>query len=175
MSRKKLQGTDTGLKKRQREQNGRETLAKDVLQNLRVVVRTTQSHSRWIEKSSGVSGAQLWAMWELFTNPGQKVSELSKALSIHQSTASNMLDKLEEKGLIRRDRSGPDQRVVQLFLTSKGTELLSDAPRPAQGAIMDALKGMGDDDLQKLNQGLSVLLEHMQVSEVQAAMKPISE
>ena len=175
MAKQKIQTAAQGLQKKQREKNERETLTKDVLQNLRVVVRTTQAHSRWIEKSSGVSGAQLWAMWELFANPGQKVSELSRALSIHQSTTSNMLDKLEDKGLIRRDRSGPDQRVVQLFLTSKGTELLSDAPRPAQGAIMDALKGMGNEDLQQLNHGLAVLLEHMQVSEAQAALRPIAE
>lgn len=173
--RKKIQRVSPGLQRKPRQKNEREDLTKDVLQHLRVVVRTTQAHSRWIEKSSGVSGAQLWAMWELFAHPGQKVSELSRALSIHQSTASNMLDKLEEKGLIRRDRSGPDQRVVQLFLTSKGSELLSGAPRPAQGAIKDALNNMPDKDLQQLNQGLRVLLEHMQVSEAQAALKPISE
>ncbi|MDH5232899.1 MAG: MarR family transcriptional regulator [Gammaproteobacteria bacterium] len=167
--------TETGLHKNDTLENKRETLSKEVLKNLRVVVRTTQAHSRWVEKSTGVSGAQLWAMWELFAKPGQKVSDLSRTLSIHQSTASNMLDKLEERGLIRRDRSGPDQRVVQLFLTSRGTEVLSDAPRPAQGAIINALNALSDNDLQQLNQGLGALMANMQVAETQAAMKPISE
>lgn len=175
MAKKVVQNAASGLQKNSRAQNERDLLAKDVLQHLRVVVRTAQAHSRWIEKCSGVSGAQLWAMWELFANPGQRVSDLSRALSIHQSTASNMLDKLEEKSLVRRDRSGPDQRVVQLFLTTKGVELLSDAPRPAQGALIDAIKAMADDDLQKLDAGLLALLAHMKVSEEQAAMKPISE
>lgn len=175
MRKKQLDVNSGGLNKQFTSSNDREALTKEALQHLRVIVRTTQAHSRWIERSSGVSGAQLWAMWELFARPGQKVSQLSKALSIHQSTTSNMLDKLEEKALIRRDRSGPDQRVVRLFLTSKGTELLSDAPRPAQGAIYDAMHSMADEDLQQLNQGLLALLKNMKVSEENAAMRPISE
>ncbi|KPK40176.1 MAG: hypothetical protein AMJ69_03215, partial [Gammaproteobacteria bacterium SG8_47] len=46
-----------------------------IVQDLRVVFRTVQAHSRWVEKQCGVSGAQLWAMWELFASPGLKVSE----------------------------------------------------------------------------------------------------
>jgi len=174
MKKPKLEDTKSNLHKNIQTENGRGTIAAEVVQNLRVILRTTQAHSRWIEKSTGVSGAQLWAMWELFATPGQKVSELSRTLSIHQSTASNMLDKLEEKGLIRRQRGGPDQRVVQLFLTSKGVELLSDAPRPAQGAIIDALTSLPDTELCKLNEGLSALLIHMKVAEQNAAMKPLA-
>lgn len=150
-----------------------EDVAQEIMQELRVVVRTTQAHSRSIEKQSGVSGVQLWAMWELFDLPGQKVSDLSRTLSIHQSTASNMLDKLEKKQLIRRDRSGPDQRVVQLYLTKKGTELLSTAPRPAQGAVMDSLKCLTDDEMQQLKTGLSALIRHMAVTNDDGAMNPI--
>lgn len=174
MVKKSISETTTTLKKNNQTPGAREDITKGIVQHVRVVVRSTQAHARWIEKSSGISGAQLWAMWELFTNPGQKVSELSRALSIHQSTASNMLDKLEEKNLIRRQRGGPDQRVVQLFLTSKGVELLSDAPRPAQGAIIDALNCMSDEDLSKLNEGLSSLLGHMKVAENNAALDPLN-
>ena len=150
-----------------------EVMAKSIVQNIRVVVRTIQAHSRSIEKQCGVSGVQLWAMWELFSHPGQKVSDLSKALSIHQSTASNMLDKLEHKDLIRRDRGGPDQRVVQLYLTEKGTELLSNAPRPARGAVRDALMRMNAEELQQLEAGLEALIRQLPDSATSAALKPI--
>ena len=170
---RELSSQQTSLTRKNKTRASRDEIANNIVQDLRVVVRTIQAHSRWIEKQSGVSGVQLWAMWQLFESPGQKVSELSKALSIHQSTASNMLDKLEEKSLIRRDRSGPDQRVVQLFLTQKGTDLLSVAPRPAQGAVQDALKRMSDKELQILKTGLDSLINHMTISEEGAALKPI--
>lgn len=168
-----LKTKTSNLSKKTKAETKRDDLAKNIVQDLRVVVRTIQAHSRWVEKQCGVSGVQLWAMWELFATPGQKVSDISRALSIHQSTASNMLDKLEEKSLIRRDRSGPDQRVVQLFLTKKGSDLLSDAPRPAQGAVQDALKCMPDDELMILKSGLDSLINHMSVSETGAGLKPI--
>lgn len=174
MGRKKnLTSQESSLTRKGKTNTARDEVAKDIVQDLRIVVRTIQAHSRWVEKQCGVSSVQLWAMWELFAAPGQKVSDLSKALSIHQSTASNMLDKLEEKSLIRRDRSGPDQRVVRLFLTEKGSQLLSEAPRPAQGAVQDALRSMTDSELKSLKTGLDALINHMTVAEDGAALKPI--
>jgi len=170
---KNLTSQNSTLTKKKSAKAERNELAKNIVQDLRVVVRTIQAHSRWVEKQCGVSSVQLWAMWELFSSPGQKVSDLSRSLSIHQSTASNMLDKMEEKELIRRDRSGPDQRVVQLFLTKKGSDLLSVAPRPAQGAVQDALNRMSDEQLNILKRGLDSLISHMSVSEEGAELKPI--
>ena len=146
-----------------------------VIRDLRVVLRSTQTHSRWVEKQCGVSAAQLWAMWELSANPGAKVSELSQTLSIHQSTTSNMLDKLESKALIKRDRSGPDQRVVRLFLTDEGNALLERAPQPAQGALSHALGNISEDGLGQLQSGLKELIDAMSVLEGDAALKPLSE
>lgn len=173
VARKKITKSGSALTRKKSAKAARDDVAKNIVQDLRIVVRTIQAHSRWVEKQCGVSSVQLWAMWELFASPGQKVSDLSRSLSIHQSTASNMLDKMEEKNLIRRDRSGPDQRVVQLYLTKKGTDLLSDAPRPAQGAVQDALKRMSDDELESLRRSLDALINHMTVSEEGAGLKPI--
>ncbi|WP_455365169.1 MarR family winged helix-turn-helix transcriptional regulator [Kaarinaea lacus] len=170
---KSIESVEMGLTKTRKISANRETIRQAIVQHLRIVVKTTQAHSRWIEKQSGVSSVQLWAMWQLFAEPGQKVSDLSKALSIHQSTASNMLDKLEDKKLIRRDRSGPDQRVVQLYLTAKGAALLSNAPRPAQGPVTDALHHMTDEELHQLQSGLQALIQHMSDAAEDGALTPI--
>ena len=113
----------------------RDAHVRSIVQQFRIIFRSIQDHSRWVERQCGVSAAQLWAMFELSAHPGIRVSELSKALSIHQSTASNMLDKLEKKGLVARKRKSSDQRVVRLYLTDKGAELVAPAPRPAHGAL----------------------------------------
>lgn len=148
---------------------------RSVLQNLRRVFRSIQAHSRWVEKQCGVSAAQLWAMWELFTEPGLRVSDLSTIMSIHQSTASNMLDKLEDKGLVRRERRGPDQRVVRLYLTEEGTHLLADAPRPAQGALTHSLQQLSDDTLGQLETGLDRLIRSMDADDSETGLEPLSD
>jgi len=94
--------------------------AREALRQFRVIFGAVRQHFQAVEKACGVSGAQIWAMAALHQTPGMKVSELAQALSIHASTASNLLDKIEKSGLIRRERNSVDQRVVRLYLTDAG-------------------------------------------------------
>ena len=128
----------------------RQKQMQSITKQLRVVFRAVQAHSKTVEKNCGLSGAKLWMMWELFTTPGIKVSELARTLTIHPSTCSNMLDQLEEKDLVRRDRSKVDQRSVHLYLTETGTALLAKAPRPAQGTMSEALEHLKSEEANAL-------------------------
>jgi len=146
-----------------------------VLQKFRLVFRSAQKHFHWVEKQCGVSGAQLWALWELCESPGLSVSELARAMSIHQSTASNLLDKLEHRKLIRRERKGPDQRIVRLFATPSGLAVVSKAPRPARGVLPDALGQLPESELRSLDASLNALVSLMRIRDERAAMTPLSE
>lgn len=146
-----------------------------ILKDLRIIFRSAQAHSRWIESKSGLSAAQLWMMWELFNEPGLTVSGLAKVLSIHQSTCSNMLDKIQKKNLVYRERLNSDQRVVQLYLTEKGSSLLAKAPRPAQGTLTDALLRLPDNVLCELESGLGELVDALKIIDGNAGMLPITE
>lgn len=144
-----------------------------VLQRFRVVIRTAQRHSQWIERQSGVTGAQLWAMQELSDRPGLRVGELAKLMALHQSTASNLIDKLESAELIRKERTAADQRVVRLYLTDKGSELLSRAPSPARGVLTEALRMLEEQDLVQLQRTLEVLLAQIRDMDEGFGMQPI--
>lgn len=147
-----------------------EPQARAVIQQLRIVYRAMQEHSRWVERQCGVSAAQLWALGELATRPGARVSELSQALALHQSTTSNLLDKLEKKGLVERRRGGPDQRVVQVHLSAAGQAIVDRAPQPAQGAIAAALARLPEAELTSLGHGLTELINRMDGADRAAAM-----
>jgi DNA-binding MarR family transcriptional regulator len=140
-----------------------------------VIFGAVRQHFQAVEKSCGVSGAQIWAMAALRQTPGMKVSELAQALSIHASTASNLLDKIEKAGLIRRERNSADQRVVRLYLTAAGEQALSKAPQPLTGILTHALGQLPEDALARLNQDLSALIAHMGATNTQDAQKPLSE
>ncbi len=153
--------------------NDRQEHMKNITQKLRVVFRAVQAHSKIVERQCGLSSAKLWMMWELFATPGLKVSELARALTIHPSTCSNMLDQLEDKGLVRRDRSKIDQRAVHLYLTEEGARVLAKAPRPAQGTLSDALEQLSDETLQNLEDGLNTLIDAMRVKDEKDGLVPI--
>lgn len=144
-----------------------------VLQRFRVLIRTAQRHSQWVEKKSGVTGAQLWAMQELFEAPGLRVGELAKRMALHQSTASNMIDKLETNGLVEKARNSADQRVVRLSLTQAGCELLARAPSPARGVLPEALRLLDASAQARLQEELDGLLQQIKDLDEGFGMQPL--
>lgn len=152
----------------------RRVLFQGVLKNFRIIFRSVQNYSRQVEKETGVSSAQLWMLWELGNEPGLTVSRLANVLSIHQSTCSNMLDKLQQKGLICRERNSSDQRIVRLFLTGSGTALLGKAPRPAQGVLSDVLLRLPGTALVELDSGLGQLVSALKIKNKEDGKIPIA-
>ncbi len=146
-----------------------------ITQQLRIVYKAVQSHSKRVEKVCGLSSAKLWMLHEVAQNPGIRVSELAKLLSIHPSTCSNMLDKIEAGGLIYRDRSKTDQRTVHLFATESGRQLLTSAPSPPQGQLSSALEKLSEEQLATLETSLNDFIEALHFDDVSAAMHPIPE
>ena len=145
-----------------------------VLTQFRQAVNSAKQHFRWVGDQCGVSGVHVWALWELNETPGARVSDLAAALAIHQSTASNLLDKLARKGLVRRERGRSDQRVARLFVTASGAALLKRAPSPVRAMLLEALHGMPGSDLRQFDRLLGRLLRGMKVDRG-AAAKPLAD
>jgi DNA-binding MarR family transcriptional regulator len=150
-------------------------LAQEVLQRFRIVFSSVKKHFHHIEKRCGVSGAQLWAISEVSRVPGLRVSELAQAMSVHQSTASNLVADLEKKGLLKKARTEADQRIVRLFLTEKAEEVIARAPQPMIGVLPDALQNLPDDVLAQLSAGLDTLIAAMLTRDEAAATTPLSD
>ena len=139
----------------------REGLALEVLGKLREVYRTAKLHFGAASKPAGVSGAELWALWELQRHPGLRVSDLAALLSLRQSTVSNLIEGLGQARLVSRKRNDPDGRVVRLYLTRAGHKVVARAPRPARGVLPDALERLSAQDLRRLHAQLDRLLGAM--------------
>lgn len=137
--------------------------ATEALQHFRVIFKSVKKHFRWVEQQTGVNGAELWALSVVVAQPGLKVSELARALSVHQSTASNLINKLVRRKLLRRERSELDQRIVHLFALPAGARVVAEAPQPVSGVLPEALHRMSRSDLVQLNILLSGLARKMKV------------
>jgi DNA-binding MarR family transcriptional regulator len=136
-------------------------LDQEVLRQFRTIFKSVRRHFQDIEQSIGISGSQLWAAAVIAQTPGTSVSRLASAMSIHQSTASNLVDKLTGMGLITRQRAQHDSRVVELFITESGSEKLAQAPAPIIGLLPDALGKLPYTTLVDLHKNLTGLLAQM--------------
>lgn len=148
-------------------------LALDVLGRFRVIFKSANKHFEAIEKTVGVSGAQLWALSEVARADEMTINELAKSMALHQSTTSNLLEKLEGKGLVERARKDTDRRVVRVKATQQGINVLSKAPSPFRGILPDALMHMGTDELTLLKVSLDKLLELLEHKSGSADKDPL--
>jgi MarR family transcriptional regulator, organic hydroperoxide resistance regulator len=139
-----------------------------VLRQFRIVFNSVKSHFRQVEREAGVGGAQLWALSVIQGQPGIGVTGLARELDIHQSTASNLLKALVERGLVAAGREGLDRRSVALRLTAEGTEVLQAAPMPFAGVLPDALSSLDPATLARLEQDLSTLIALLEADEAGA-------
>lgn len=153
----------------------RRLLEQNIRMKLRVIFSSAKKQFDGIKERSGVSAAQLGALMELSAQPGLRVSDLANLVCIKASTASNMLDKLEQRGLIRRERADQDQRVVRLFLTAAGSKIVDMSPKPARGVVPDALSNLAEPTLVALNANLEELISKLKIKDQSAIFKPLAD
>jgi DNA-binding MarR family transcriptional regulator len=67
-----------------------------------------------------VNWDEVYLLQLLRRQPGIGFSELTTRMKVPKFTLSRMLTRLEETGLIRRDKESGDRRLVQLSLTEDG-------------------------------------------------------
>lgn len=74
-------------------------------------------------KKLNVTYPQYLALLVLWQRDGILVQEVASSLEIDQATATPLIQRLENSGIVQRQRSKEDERKVQVFLTSKGRKL----------------------------------------------------
>jgi DNA-binding MarR family transcriptional regulator len=129
-----------------------------VLRKLRLVFHTVRGHFHEVERKAGVSGAQVWALGVVRDRPGIRLGELATALDIRQSTASNLIKPLVEKGMLAVLRPDCDRRIVELRITPLARTVLRKAPLPVTGVLPHALGKLPAEKLTRLDRDLDELL-----------------
>jgi DNA-binding MarR family transcriptional regulator len=139
-----------------------------VLRQFRVVFNAVKTHFRQVEREAGLGGAQLWALSVIAGSPGIGVTDLARALDIHQSTASNLIKVLVERGLVGAAREAADRRGVALRVLPEGQQVLATAPGPFAGVLPDALASLDEATLARLEADLAKLIEALAADEAGA-------
>ncbi len=104
----------------------------EVLVALRRIIRATDLHSKYLAKTTGLTAPQILLL-QTIRNKGQvTIGELAREISLSQATVTTILDRLEKRNFVYRQRSTEDKRKVHAYLTQTGMETLRSAPTPLQ-------------------------------------------
>ena len=128
---------------------------------LSVASRSVVAIYRPLLEPLGLTHPQYLVMLALWEHAPLSVRELSRLLQLEPATLSPLLKRLEESGLVRRERDPADERALAVRLTSRGRDLRRDAEQIPAAVV--ATLGIEVSELQRL---------HGMLSRVIAAARP---
>ncbi|NSW53928.1 MAG: MarR family transcriptional regulator [Anaerolineae bacterium] len=94
--------------------------------------------------------SQFYTLMALEHNEGMPLSEISEKIQRSPGNMTLVIDNLEKDGLVERQRSAQDRRVVVAVLTEAGRQKIAAARRAHRTAVENRLSALTDADLDTL-------------------------
>lgn len=98
----------------------------------------------------GISGAQWVVLMRIASGIGSSAAELCRDMGYDSGSMTRMIDRLEKRGLIERQRSVQDRRVVHLTLTALGQDLYPRLSPVAIQTLNQLLDGFSTEEADTL-------------------------
>ncbi|WP_433934845.1 MarR family winged helix-turn-helix transcriptional regulator [Sorangium cellulosum] len=98
----------------------------------------------------GLTGPQLTILKLLESFQDLSLSTLSERIRAQNSTVTGIVDRMEREGLVRRERSKADRRVVHIRLSEKGARLAREIQVEPMEIFRSALLSLSSTDLRDL-------------------------
>ncbi|MEQ4617886.1 MAG: MarR family transcriptional regulator [Corticimicrobacter sp.] len=153
-----------------------------ILRALRRITRSVALYSRQLSACSHITAPQLVCLRALVAaGHPLTATAISKEIHVSPSTVVGILDRLEDKGLVRRERGREDRRIVFVSVTEAGRTLAAEAPSPLQKKLADALNALPELEQATITLSLEKIVDLMDPESVasgdagHAAGSPILE
>lgn len=110
-----------------------------------------------------VNSAQ-WAILEAcYQGEADTLTSLSRSIPIDSASISRQVDRLVRAGLVRRQRSTRDRRLVNLTLTDAGNRLVPELIQRVQANNAKFLAGIAEHEQQAMLRTIRRMLENANV------------
>lgn len=141
-----------------------------VMDALRRIVRVLSTSAHEPASRRGPTGAQLFVLRRIGADPGLSLGELAARTLAGQSSVSEVVSRLVDRGLVSRRPNPSDARQVRLLLTARGRAVVRDTEPTAQERLAAGLTTLDASERTKLAQSLERWLESAGLAELPATM-----
>jgi DNA-binding MarR family transcriptional regulator len=143
-----------------------EHCTKEIIFSIRKLMQAGEFYTKELNKKYQVSAPQLNCLLSLYENGPLPPSQIAKHIMVKSSTVTGIVDRLEQKDLVKRFRNSPDRRIITIELTDSGKNLAKNAPPPIQQKIIDGLKKLSKNKLDQINLSLTKLTDMLDVKDL---------
>ena len=141
----------------------------DVLVALRRVIRATDLQSKQLVKTAALTAPQLMIMQTLRDKGAVPIGELADEVSLSQATVTSIVDRLEKKEYVGRERSKQDKRKVLAFITDTGLDKLETAPTLLQESFIRQFKYLQEWEQTMIISALQRVAQMMDAQHIDAS------
>jgi MarR family multiple antibiotic resistance transcriptional regulator len=110
----------------------------------------------------GLTGAQFAVLKNVADGVAETAADLCRTMHYDTGSMTRMLDRLEEKAVLRRERCTEDRRVVYLRITDTGNDLLPQLRAAAVHVLSRHLAGFSSEEVENLKQYLVRMIHNGQ-------------
>ncbi|MEM0279810.1 MarR family transcriptional regulator [Metallosphaera sp.] len=132
----------------------------EVLTSISRVYRAAKRELNNRLESHGFSYVDFLILMQVKDSPKSMVY-LAKEVLMTQAGITAAIDRLEEKGLVKRERDKEDRRIINVQITERGVKATEEAIQVFNELAVDLVKDLSDEDKAKLIELLDKLLEKL--------------
>ncbi|MFQ5599842.1 MAG: MarR family winged helix-turn-helix transcriptional regulator [Candidatus Krumholzibacteriia bacterium] len=140
-----------------------------IVASIRRIVRAVDLHSRHLVEEHGITAPQLAVLAEASRLGGSSIGAIARGVHLSQPTVSGVLDRLERRGYVRRERSESDRRAVVVTATEKGEKVLCESPSLLQDRFREELARLEGWERHWLLSALERIAAMMDAERIKAA------
>lgn len=144
-------------------------LTNEVLICLRKIIQSIELHSRYLVREVGLTGPQLIILQTVGQFGELTVGEIAKSISLSQATVTGILERLEARGCIVRQRDETDRRRVMVTTTPAGDALIAQSPPLMQQDFIDRFTELQEWEQTMILAGLQRLVSLLDAKKIPAA------
>lgn len=140
-----------------------------VLRSLRRIFRAVEQYSRKLASEHHVTGPQLVCLLTVVEHGPLTGIEIARRIQLSASTVVGILDRLEDKGLVVRERDSKDRRRVGVTATPDGRMLAERAPSPLQEQLARALARLPEPEQTAIALSLERIVRLIEAEDIDAS------
>ena len=150
---------------------------RDILIDLRRIIRAVNLEGKRVEKAHGVSIPQYLALRHLNQAPNFTASmkDLREALQLNPSTITGIVQRLERGGYAARLPRVDDRRKSMIVLTERGAAVVRENPQILHRELLGRLQTMDDAGYERLRGAFREIIAFLDVDGVDASPIVTSE
>lgn len=149
-------------------------LTDDIMADIRATMSQLKCASSERLLRLGVSMAQLHILYTVQRNGEMTMSRLAEVLDVSLSNATGLIDRMEERGFIERNRVPTDRRIVLVRVTIAGERMLREVDALTDDLLRSVLGRLPASQLRGVRLAISALREAVESTVESTPDRPLA-